>query len=730
MITIHLVFNAHLDPIWLWSYRDGIDEVLNTSSYVCDLLDRHPDLTFTRGEGWLYEQIKKIDPVLFRRIVRHVKAGRWHTVGGWYIQPDCNLPSGFALERQIALGAERFREYFGRVPKVAYNVDSFGHAATLPGYIRGAGQKYYVFMRPQEHELQLPARLFRWRGYVGGPEVTTFRIPQCYCSGNAPGEENFLDEKFVQASLTELPQGVQHTMCFVGIGDHGGGPTEEMVKWCRANRDIIPGARMIFSSPEQFFAAIERDKPKMPTVTGELQMHAIGCYSVHRQVKTLLRRTEHGLMQTETILRGKKLSGEDRSQLKLAWERASFHQFHDTICGTCVPTAYEQVHAEIGQAMAIADNLSAYALRQRVARFASDPAQRIVLLNASEKAFDDYIENEPYFDWTTWKSDWRLVDEKNKVVPCQAMISESAFENQSRLLFPLALKPSEMKILRVVKASGPAPVPAGAVVAEGKSLSTPRGPSLNLESGEMKFPGASGLTLPELVLYTDDSDTWSHHLDRFPQKGREVGAWGPAEVYDKGPLMGSLFQRGTVGVSPFQAEWRIYRDKPWIDCLLRVIWMEQQRVLKLEWKIPGTVADREDGIMGGTLHRPPNGREHPVRDWTRLRVKQKGGTSDMAIVSPEVYSLDVESDRIRLTLLRAVMMACHTEEQPILPRSVFSDRGEHWFRLRFWAGKRITTAQLDDVAMAMQRPPLTTCTTRGMKTRYLRGTYVPSVTVK
>ena len=38
----------HLDPIWLWSWRDGLDEVLNTSYYICNLLDRHPVIVFTR----------------------------------------------------------------------------------------------------------------------------------------------------------------------------------------------------------------------------------------------------------------------------------------------------------------------------------------------------------------------------------------------------------------------------------------------------------------------------------------------------------------------------------------------------------------------------------------------------------------------------------------------------------------------------------------------------------
>jgi alpha-mannosidase len=297
--TVHLIFNAHLDPVWLWSWRDGLDEVLNTSAYVCNLLDRHPDLIYSRCEAWLYEQIRLLDPALFRRIVRHVRAGRWSVVGGWYIQPDCNLPSGFALRRQIALGREWFQRQLGKFPQIAYNVDSFGHAATLPGYLREAGQPYYVMMRPQEHELALPARLFRWRGYTEGPEVTTFRIARAYCTPEGITAEHIL------AAVSELPAGVNDTMCFVGIGDHGGGPTESMIEWCRAHRDAFAGLKLVFSSPEKFFRAIRPAIRLLPLVVGELQMHAIGCYTVHRSVKVALRKAEHRLVQAEAALKGR-----------------------------------------------------------------------------------------------------------------------------------------------------------------------------------------------------------------------------------------------------------------------------------------------------------------------------------------------------------------------------------------------------------------------------------------
>ncbi len=165
--TVHLICQAHIDPVWLWPWTAGVDEVLNTCASMCDFLDRHPEVIFTRGESWVYEQVRRHDPTLFRRIVRHIRAGRWSPVGGWFIQPDCNLPGEEGLHQQIELGRAWFEKHVGSFPRVAYNVDSFGHTAALPEIMRAHGQDCYVFMRPMKEERALPSRVFRWRGYAG-----------------------------------------------------------------------------------------------------------------------------------------------------------------------------------------------------------------------------------------------------------------------------------------------------------------------------------------------------------------------------------------------------------------------------------------------------------------------------------------------------------------------------------------------------------------------------------
>ena len=89
--TFHLIANAHLDPVWLWDWREGLNEGIITSRTILDLMDEIDDLTCIRGEAVVYQHIEKYDPKTFARIKKYVAEGRWDIVGGTHVQPDMNL---------------------------------------------------------------------------------------------------------------------------------------------------------------------------------------------------------------------------------------------------------------------------------------------------------------------------------------------------------------------------------------------------------------------------------------------------------------------------------------------------------------------------------------------------------------------------------------------------------------------------------------------------------------
>lgn len=710
MITVHLVFNAHVDPVWLWPWQSGVDALLATCRSACDRLEKHPDLHFTRGEAWAYNEIERIDPDLFERIRGHIRTGRWHVGTCWWIQPDCNGPSAFGLDQQIKLGKEYCLARFGFFPRTAYNVDSFGHAATIPGLMRANGQDRCVFMRPQEHELELPARVFRWRGYSDGPEVIAFRIARAYTTREITIEH-------VRASLEGLPEGICHTMCFVGLGDHGGGMTERQITWCREHENAFEGCRLLFSYPDAFFEAIADDVGRLPLVVGELQHHSVGCYSVCRAVKESVRRTEHKLAQAEIIRQNDPRPEPDTEQrMKEAWRRVCFGHFHDTFGGSCVASAYEQIHAQLGLSYAIADEIIHHGLRRIIQVLPEDPLHRIVLFNPSEAPYEGYVEHEPWFDVGGWQPHWRLLDEHDYVVPHQCLDAEGLIpkDHQAfvRLLFRVQIEPGGLRVLRIATEGGSSQASRRRIKASRTRIINDGDVAVWLERrSQMCFGNERRLPLPRLELIEDPTDTWTHEADRYGRNPCATAQWRAPQVIDAGPLMAAVQRRGRIGASELLIEYRVYVGEPFVECLLRVHWCERHKLLKLTLPLSPQLCRRYDGIPGSELSREPDGKESPVRDRTLLELS---GGQRIGLLFPDVYALDVVPGAVRLTLLRSPKMAHDYRCQEPAPRATYADQGVHNFRFRFFCGGAVDGGYLDQQALMMHRPPPVADLTRGM----------------
>ena len=139
MAVLHILPNAHIDPVWLWDAREGLDQGIRTFRSVLDLMDEFPELTFLRGEAALYAHLEETDPEAFGRVRQRIREGRWEVVGGTWIQPDTNLPSARTLRKQFEVGLDYFQSHLGVRPRVAWQADAFGHAAGLPDIMADAG---------------------------------------------------------------------------------------------------------------------------------------------------------------------------------------------------------------------------------------------------------------------------------------------------------------------------------------------------------------------------------------------------------------------------------------------------------------------------------------------------------------------------------------------------------------------------------------------------------------
>ena len=134
MKTIYLIGNAHIDPVWLWKKSEGLSEILSTYRSALDRMKEFPEYIFTSACAYYYHWVETIDPAMFQEIQRRVQEGRWSVTGGFWIQPDCNLPSGEAFCRHALYSQRLFQEKLGVTAKVGITWTPLDTTACSPSF--------------------------------------------------------------------------------------------------------------------------------------------------------------------------------------------------------------------------------------------------------------------------------------------------------------------------------------------------------------------------------------------------------------------------------------------------------------------------------------------------------------------------------------------------------------------------------------------------------------------
>lgn len=336
MKKIHLVANAHLDPVWLWRWQEGCSEALSTFRTVREMTDEFDGFIFNHNESILYEWVKENSPELFEKIRQAVEEGKWHIMGGWYLQPDCNMPSGESMIRNIEKGRRFFKEEFGKVPATAINFDSFGHSRGLVQILKKAGYDSYLVCRPGKNEFAFEEQDFLWEG-LDGSVINVHRSDENYNSvwGHAAEElTKFLPEK----------ENEDVTLFLWGVGDHGGGPSRKDLRDLKELIEKDGNYCMIHSTPEAYFEELRSFKKELPRVTAGLNPVAQGCYTSQIRIKQKHRELENEIYATEKMAAAAQaFCGKEYPQKAFedAVQALLFSEFHDALPGSGSPLVEE-----------------------------------------------------------------------------------------------------------------------------------------------------------------------------------------------------------------------------------------------------------------------------------------------------------------------------------------------------------------------------------------------------
>ncbi|MFL5944859.1 MAG: alpha-mannosidase [Gaiellaceae bacterium] len=654
--VLHMIGNAHIDPVWLWQWPEGYQEVHATFSSALDRMDEYPEFVFTSNSVVFFAWIEEHDAQMFERIRARVAEGRWQVVGGWWLEPDCNIPSGEALARHALYGQRYLQQKFGRPATTGANFDSFGHAATIPQLLRKSGMDSYIFLRPGPSERTLPGPLFRWQS-PDGSEVVAYRIPHEY--GSPPGELGPQVEK----ALAQVPDEEAELMVFYGVGNHGGGPTRDNLD--SIERLASEGLRC--SSARSFFDSV--DGRELPVVEGELLHHAAGCYTAHSGIKHWNRRAENLLQRAEKWCAvAESVVGQPypQEELRDAWKVLLFNQFHDTIAGTAIKPAYEDARDQLGFSASVAAttfNRAVQSIARRIRIPFEESTQPIVVFNPHPWRVTADVELEIR---SFPGEDARLTDDDGADVPVQQARSYATVSSsRGRLVFRADLPPLGYRTYRLR--------PGGA---DGGSCDSPVELEIDPATGRLSRLAVAGENVivdgPHAVVVRDESDTWGHAVHAYDDVIGEFEC-SSVRVVEDGPVRRIIRVESAYRASKLVEEYVVSSGSRYVDVRVTVDWREQLQLLKLRYPTRGGEATFE--VPYGHVVRATDAAENPAQNWVDC-----GGLS---VANDAKYGHDVDGGSIGVTALRSPVYAWHHPRQ-LDADGIYEyiDQGQQQFQLR------------------------------------------------
>jgi alpha-mannosidase len=676
----HMIGQAHIDPVWLWPWREGLAVVHSTFRSALDRMKETPGFAFTASSAQFYQWVAENDPDMLREIRQRVEEGRWGVVGGWWVEPDVNLPSGESLVRQGLYGQLTLRRLVGRAAKVAYNPDSFGHPGTLAQILKLQGMNEYVFMRPMPQEKTLPANLFWWES-PDGSRVLAYRIPVSY---NDEGEVRARLERI----LRDLKPQEKALMAFYGAGDHGGGATRANLASIGEIPKQAGAPEVVYSTPEKYFAEMrQRSLEGVPVVTGDLQHHSVGCYTAESAMKKANRSTEIALLSAEKLAAiGALAWGAQypREEFTSAWKKVLFLQFHDSLAGTALPEHYETTApAGYGYARSVAERALDLALEKLEWSVpATDPdSQYLLAFNLQPWEVTSNLE----YDLSWQPEEARVEDDAGHGLPHQWIAGSTVTGDRKRLVFRTTLPPFGYRQIRIRK-DADAPRAASDLRTEANSIGNQYLSVTAAPDGRIgildKTAGAQVLDGGAAALVLDDpSDTWSHGVKAYD---RQVGAFANAaiEMIEKGPLRARMRVETTYGHSTLAIEWILYAGSPFLEARVWLDWHEQRKMLKFSFPVAVTAPRATYEIAYGNIVREPNGDEEPGQRWLDVTGTRGGGAYGLALVNDAKYGYSVLGNDMRLSVVRGAPFAHHFPRQLDLSSPIqWQDQGAQTFRM-------------------------------------------------
>ncbi len=588
-------------PLYLLTYDHGglvlwgRDHFVERLHNAMEWLDRYPSFKIgLDNEAYTYDQLAEQDPNVLSEIRGYLAKykGRFGIGTCTYGQPLSMFIDGESNIRQIEYALAADRKYFGTSPDV-YLMSEHAMHAQIPQILKGFGfdgaiMRTHFMMYGYNPTFDVP---IGWWVGMDGSRVAT--VPTYKGEGADFGKttaDNWILTRYPSEDVRRSPADYRKEFSRIrpllaSRADDAGLRKEELVKEYEGK----PGFQWILL--EELRSLFPVPQEELRTAANDFVVRMPWGYCGN-EIWNTSRRAEASMLTAERIATLAALAGEDgcETELDKAWKNLLVAQHHDIqICGL-LPDARKFLSESIRGS----HDVTAKSLQRIASRMASGGFQQVVVFNPVSWRRQSWIEVPVSLERGYAKG--LEVRHKGEVVPSAVLSADSHSDGSLR----------EVKLAVLADLDGLSvgafelrPTPAASAAASDPDAMRVDAESLTLTTPfwEVCFQPDGGLSSIK------DRRSGKELLRPEAAGGLFVGKIDGQDMNSKGrwvletPHGGGTWavarQSGSIGVIPYTAEMKFYRESPRIDCWTR---------FRFSGEKIGRVTDNERDAVSGFVH--------------------------------------------------------------------------------------------------------------------------------
>lgn len=655
-LEVYAVGHAHIDTGWLWPVKESIRKCGRTFANQLKLIEEYPGYIFGASQAQHYAFTKEYYPEIYAKIKKCVKQGSWELQGGMWVEADCNIISGESMVRQIIHGKNFFMDEFGVDVKNLWLPDVFGYSAAMPQILKKSGIDLFLTQKISWSQFnEFPHNTFKWRGIDGSEVITHFPPENNYNSSLKPtslinAEERFKENDFINEFVS-----------LFGIGDGGGGPTEDHIEHGIRLADLEGCPKVKFSKAQDCFEKLIEYGDKLKIWSGELYLeYHRGTYTTQAKVKKENRLFENKLRLVEMLYSCLPINKYPSVDLDWMWKKLLLNQFHDIIPGSSINEVYKVTHAEYRECNEKCDTL----IDKSINGILVKDKNSIVLFNSLSSTFEGVVELPESVNASSF------ANEQNEELSSQV--------DNGQALVNVLIPPNSFITLHNTDKKTAACKKSKTLVMENSLIKYEFDKDGTIKSIYDKELGRELISKGEkanlLSVYCDQPnayDAWD--IDFFYEKQfiENAKCESISELSD-GPLRQTMTLNFTISNSSIKQKVVLEKNKKRLDFITTVNWTERHRMLRTAFNMNLNTTKASFDIQYGYVER--NTHRNTSWDWAKFEViaHKYADISEpdygIALLNDCKYGYKVLDSSIDLCLLRSP-----THPDPD------ADRGTHEF---------------------------------------------------